>query len=122
MGGSDSATEEGAGKMELADLEEALGLVKADASKLLRDLLTGISMWGLTALMAFVLAAVWLGLGEVILTYAHPYGALPQVLDILYLSYLFAGASSVLGLVLFWRYYTLRKRYSRLFEITGKLR
>jgi hypothetical protein len=114
--------EEEASKLGLADLEEALGFVKADASNLLRDLLSGISMWGLTALMSFVLAAVWLGLAEVILTYAHPFGALPQVLDVLYVSYVFATASAFLGLVLFWRYYSLRKRYSRLFEIAGKLR
>lgn len=122
MNSSGVADEEEVSKLELANLEEALEFVKADASKLLRDLLSGISMWGLTALMAFVLAAVWLGLAEVILTYAHPYGALPQVLDTLYISYLFATASAILGLVLIWRYYSLRKKYSRLFEIAGKLR
>jgi len=107
--------------MELTDLAEALGLMKADASKLLKDLLRGISMWGITALMAFFLAAVWLALSEVVLTYAHPYGSLPPTLDILYVSYGFAAGSAILGLILSWRYLSLKRRYVRLFEIAGKL-
>jgi hypothetical protein len=79
-------------------------------------------MWGLTALMAFFLASVWLVLAQVILDYAHPYGSLPQVLDVLYLSYGFAIGSASLGFALFWRYYSLRKRYARLAEIAGNLR
>jgi hypothetical protein len=122
MSGSGASNEEDASKLRLADLEEALGFLKADSSKLLRDLLSGISMWGLTALMAFVLAAVWFGLAQVVLIYAHPYGSPPLILEILYVSYGFAIASALLGIVLFWRYYSLRKRYSRLFEIAGKLR
>ena len=110
------------GKMELTDLAEALGLMKSDASKLLKDLLRGISMWGITAVMAFFLAVVWLALAEVVLTYAHPYGSLPQILDILYASYAFAAGSAVLGVVLFWRYYSLKRRYVRLFGIARKLR
>ena len=108
--------------MRLADLEEALGFLRTDASRLLQDLLRGISMWGLTALMAFFLAAVWLALAQVILTYAHPYGSLPRILDILYASYAFAIGSALLGSLLFWKYYSLRKRYLRLFEIAGSLR
>ena len=122
MDRSGAATEEETGKMGLADLEEALGFLRTDASRLLRDLLRGISMWGLTALMAFFLAAVWFALSQVILTYAHPFGALPQVLDLLYASYVFAIGSASLGFVLLWRYYSLRKRYLRLFEIAGNLR
>lgn len=108
--------------MELTDLAEALGLMKADASRLLKDLLRGVSMWGITALMAFLLAAVWLALAEVVLIYAHPYGSLPQILDILYASYAFAAGSGVLGVVLFWRYFSLKRRYVSLFEIARKLR
>jgi hypothetical protein len=108
--------------MRMADLEGALEFVKSDASALLGDLLRGISMWGLTALMAFVLAAVWLVLAQVVLAYAHPYGSPPQVLDTLYLSYGFAAGSACLGLALLWRYYSLRRRYVKLFEIAGKLR
>jgi len=122
MDRSDANSGEEPGKMGLADLEEALGFLKADASRLLKDLLRGISMWGLTALMAFFLAGVWLVLAKVILTYAHPYGSLPQILDILYASYGFAAGSAVLGFLLLWRYYSLRKRYLRLFEIAGSLR
>lgn len=108
--------------MGLADLEEALGFLKTDASMLLKDLLRGISTWGLTALMAFLLSAVWLALAQVILTFAHPYGSLPGILDILYASYVFAAGSAILGFLLLWRYYSLRKRYLRLFEIAGNLR
>lgn len=122
MDRSDANSGEEPGKMRLADLEEALGFLKSDASRLLKDMLRGISMWGLTALMAFFLAAVWLVLAKVILMYAHPYGALPQVLDLLYVSYGFATGSAVLGFLLLWRYYSLRKRYLRLFEIAGSLR
>ncbi|MDA4125094.1 MAG: hypothetical protein OK438_06575 [Thaumarchaeota archaeon] len=121
MDGSAKATEETV-EMGLGDLEEALRFVKADASNLLSDLLRGISMWGFTALMAFLLAAICLVLSQVILTYAHPYGSLPPILDILYVSYGFAIGSAFLGFVLFWRYYSLRKRYARLFEIVGSLR
>lgn len=117
---ADAADE--ARKLGLADLEEALKFVKTDASDLLRELLRGISMWAFTALMAFVLAAVWLALAQVVLTYAHPYGALPQILDLLNISYVFAVGSAVLGLGLLWRYFSLRRRYVRLFEIAGKLR
>ena len=116
------ATEKETGEIPLADLEEVMRFVKADASNLLNDLLRGISMWGLTALMAFFLASVWLVLAQVILHYAHPYGALPEVLDVLYLSYGFAIGSACLGVALFWRYQSLRKRYSRLAEIAGNLR
>jgi hypothetical protein len=117
---SESALE--GGRMDLEDLAEALGLMKADASKLLKDLLRGISMWGITSMMAFFLAFVWLALAQAILTYGHPYGSPPQILDILYASYLFAVVSVSLGLFLFWRYYSLRRKYTRLFEIAGKLR
>ena len=79
-------------------------------------------MWGLTALMAFLLSAVWLALAQIILTYAHPYGSLPRILDILYASYVFATVSASLGFLLLWRYYSLRKRYLRLFQIAGSLR
>ena len=109
------------GEMRVSDLEEALGWMKSDASVLLKDLLRGIAMWGITSLMAFVLTGVWLVLAQVILVFAHPFGALPQVLDILYFSYAFAAASAILGLVLLWRYYSLRRKYARLFEIVGKL-
>jgi len=122
MDRADADVEEETGKLGIADLEEALGFLKADASRLLKDLLRGVSMWGLTALMAFLLAAVWLALALVILAYAHPYGSLPQILDILYASYGFATGSALLGFLLLWRYYSLRKRYLRLYEIAGSLR
>jgi hypothetical protein len=109
-------------RMELAELAEALGFMKADASRLLNDMTRGISMWGVTALLSFLLAAVSLALAQAVLTYAHPYGALPQVLDLLYASYLSSACSAVLGLVLAWRYFTLKTRYVRLFEIARKLR
>lgn len=107
---------------ELAALGEALNLMKNDTSKLLRDLLKGISMWGFTSLMAFLLAAVWLAFSQVVLTYAHPYGSPPQVLEILYAGYALTAISAMLGVLLSWRYYSLRKRYTRLFEIADKLR
>jgi hypothetical protein len=110
------------GRLELTDLSDALEQMKTDASKLLMDLLRGIAMWGITALMAFFLAFVWLALAEVVLVYAHPYGSLPQILDILYASYGFAAGSAILGLVLFWRYFSLKRKYVRLFGIARKLR
>ena len=108
--------------LNVADLAEALIFMKADAAKLLKDMLRGISMWGITAAMAFVMAAVWFALGELILRYAHPFGSPPFILDLLYASDLVAVASALLGAILSWRYYSLRKRYGRLYEIAENLR
>ena len=107
---------------EVANLAEALQLMKADTSTLLKDMLRGVSMWGITAIVAFVLAATWLALAQAILTYAHPYGAQPLVLDTLYLGYLFSSLSACVGAILLWRYWSMRKRYSQLFRIADKLR
>jgi len=107
--------------LRVEDLAEALELMKTDASKLLKDLLRGISMWGITALLAFCLAAVWLVLSEFIVRFAHPFGSPPLILDILYVSYAFSAGSALLGLVLLWRYYSLRKKYEKLFVISGTL-
>jgi hypothetical protein len=109
-------------KPEIADFAEALDLMRADSKRLLGDLLRGISMWGVTSLLAFFLAGACLALGQVIIKYAHPYGALPQVLDLLNISYGLALVSAGLGGILLWRYYSLRTRYSRLFEVARNLR
>ena len=108
--------------LNVADLADALIVMKADAAKLLKDLLRGVSMWGITAAMAFVLAAVWVALGEVILKYAHPFGSPPLALDVLYASDVLGVVSGLLGAILFWRYYSLRKKYGRLFKIAENLR
>ncbi len=107
---------------EVVNLAEALRLMKADTSNLLSDMLSGISMWGTTAVMAFVLAGVWLALSQVVLAYAHPYGSRPAVLETLYVGYVFSVASASLGAILLWRYRTMRKRYTRLFQIASELR
>jgi hypothetical protein len=107
---------------EVADLAEALQLMKADTSNLLRDMLRGISMWAVTAAIAFILAGAWLALADAILTYAHPYGSQPLVLDTLNLAYVFSVVSASVGVVLFLRYSLMRKRYSKLFRIAEKLR
>jgi hypothetical protein len=109
-------------KPEIADFAEALDLMRADSKRLLADLLRGISMWGVTSLLAFCLAGACLALGQVIVKYAHPFGSLPQVLDLLNISYGLALGSAALGGVLFWRYYSLRARYSKLFEVARNLR
>ncbi|HEY6283250.1 MAG TPA: hypothetical protein VIW22_04925 [Nitrososphaerales archaeon] len=107
---------------EVANLVEALRLMRADTSNLLKDMLRGISMWGITAVTAFLLAGVSLALSQVILTYAHPYGSLPIVLDILYAGYIFSALSACLGAFQLWRYLSLRKKYSRLFQVADNLR
>jgi len=108
--------------MDVADLSAALGLIRTDSAKLLGDMLQGISMWGVTSLMAFLVSAICLALGETILTYAHPYGTLPQVLEALYASYALAGVSAVMGVVLLARYYTLKRRYTSLYRAARNLR
>jgi hypothetical protein len=118
----DGESAPGGGRLEVADLADALELMKADASRFLKDLLNGVSMWATTAVMAFFLAIVWLALAQIVLTFAHPYGSPPLMLDILYLSYTFAVVSASLGFLLSWRYYSLRRKYTRLFEIASKLR
>ncbi len=110
------------GAPEMTSLAEALQVMKADTSNLLKDMLRGISMWGASAATALLLAVAWLALAQAILTYAHPYGSPPVVLETLYAGYAFSAISAVLGVVLLWRYLLLRKRYSRLFRIASNLR
>jgi len=106
---------------EIADLADALTFMKSDAARLLKELLRGISMWGITALLAFIMAGVWIALGEAILKYAHPFGSPPFALDILYASYLLAIASALMGIVLSWRFFWLRSRFGRLYKIAETL-
>lgn len=79
-------------------------------------------MWGVAAAMAFVLAGTWLALAQAVLIYAHPYGAQPAVLDTLYAGYIFSVVSACVGLVMLWRYWSMRRRYSELFRIANTLR
>ena len=82
---------------EVGDLAEALQLMKLDTSNLLKDMLRGISMWGMTAVVAFLMAGAWLALAQAILTYAHPYGSYPLVLDTLYAGYALSAVSACAG-------------------------
>jgi hypothetical protein len=118
MSKSDSEVEE---QGKLPELEQVYRLLQDDAATILRDLLRGISLWGITAIVAVFLALVSLGLATTILTFAHPYGASPNILHALYASYSVAGISAVIAGVLFWRYFTLRRKYSRFFEVAEKL-
>ena len=110
------------GRLDVATLEEALSWMRSDARTLLRDMLRGISMWGFTALLAALLAALCLVLAQSIMTFEHPYGSPPEILDALYVSYGVAAVSAVSSLALAWRYFSLRRRYTKLFEIAAKLR
>lgn len=96
--------------------------MKTDAAKLLRELKMGISMWGVTSLMAFLVSFVSFVLGYTILTYAYAYENLPQVLDFLYASYALTISSLIIGIILLWKYFALRRRYTRLFDISRNLR
>ena len=107
---------------EVGDLAEALQLMKLDTSNLLKDMLRGISMWGMTAVVAFLMAGAWLALAQAILTYAHPYGSYPLVLDTLYAGYALSAVSACAGVLLLWRYFSMRGRYSRLYQIASRLR
>jgi hypothetical protein len=104
------------------DLQEVYELLKTDASDLLRDLLRGVSMWKVTALLAMLLTLAWIALAGVIVKFGHPFGAPPIILDALYLSIALAAMSAALSFYLFNRYYTLRRKYTRLFNIAEKLR
>jgi hypothetical protein len=110
------------GDSKLADLSEIYELLKADASDLLRDLLRGVSMWKMTSLLALLLTFSWLALVAVIMVFGHPYGSPYGVLVGLYLSLALAAVSATLCFYLFYRYYTLRRKYTRLFNIAEKLR
>jgi hypothetical protein len=110
------------GDHKLADLSEVYELLKTDASDLLSDLLRGVSMWKVTALLAVVLTFSWIALATVILVFGHPFGALPIILFSLYLSLALALVSATMSFYLFYRYYTLRRKYTRLFKIAEKLR
>ena len=110
------------GDQKLADLSEVYELLKADASELLRDLLRGVSMWKVTALLAVLLTFSWVALAAVITVFGHPYGSPPAILEALYLSIALAVVSATLSFYLFYRYYTLRRKYTRLFNIAEKLR
>ena len=112
----------------VGDLVEVYDLLKSDATNLLRDLLNGVSMWGTTAMIAFFLTLSWLVLTAVITIVGRPYGSPPNGLDsiqVLYLWYLgiiLAIASGITTVFLFSRYYSLKRKYSRLFKIAEKLR
>jgi ABC-type antimicrobial peptide transport system permease subunit len=110
------------GDRKLADLSEVYELLKTDASDLLRDLLRGVSMWKVTALLALLLTFSWIALATVITLFGHPYGSPPTILWALYVSLALAVVSAILSFYLFYRYYTLRRKYTRLFNIAEKLR
>jgi len=121
-------TETDPGDRKLTDLGEVYELLRTDASDLLRDLLRGVSMWGTTAVIALFLTLSWLFLAGVITVFGHPYGSPPNgvsystVIQALYLSYVLAAASAAVCIYLFSRYFSLKRKYSRLFKIAEKLR
>jgi hypothetical protein len=112
----------------LPALEEVYDSLKTDAESLLRELLLGISMWGVTSLMAFLLCAASLILAVVVTLFGRPYGNPPSgvssetVLAALYTSLALAATSAVVGSLLLQKYLTLKKKYSRLFQIARELR
>ena len=110
------------GDHKLADLSEVYELLKTDASDLLRDLLRGVSMWKVTAMLALLLTFSWIALATVIMVFGHPYGSPPTILLALYVSLALAAVSATLSFYLLYRYYTLRRKYTRLFKIAEKLR
>jgi hypothetical protein len=120
--------EPGPSDPKLDDLTEVYALLKTDASDLLGDLLRGISMWRTTAVIAIFLTVSWLVLAVVVTAFGRPYGSPPNdissstVLVALYLSVILAVASACVCVYLFSRYFSLKKKYSRLFQIAAKLR
>ncbi|MDA4130833.1 MAG: hypothetical protein OK457_08690 [Thaumarchaeota archaeon] len=122
------AEESNKGSQKLADLSEVYELLKTDASDLLRDLLRGVSMWGTTAVIALFLTLSWIVLAAVITVFGHPYGSPPNgvststVIEVLYMSIGLAFVSAVVCIYMFSRYFSLKKKYSRLFKIAEKLR
>jgi len=110
------------GDHKLADLSEVYELLKTDASDLLSDLLRGVSMWKVTALLALLLTFSWFALAMVIEVFGHPYGSPPTILYALYGSLVLGVVSATLSFYLFYRYFTLRTKYTRLFKIAEKLR
>jgi hypothetical protein len=121
-------TEFGASDQKLDDLKEVYELLQADASDLLHDLLRGVSMWGTTATIALFLTVAWIVLAVVITVFGRPYGHPPNdvssstVLVAFYLSLGLAVLSASICAYLFSRYFSLKKKYSRLFQIAEKLR
>jgi len=69
-----------------------------------------------------LLTCSWVALAAVIMMFGHPYGSPPPILQALYLSVALAVVSAILSFYLFYRYYTLRRKYTRLFNIAEKLR
>jgi len=120
--------EAGASDPKLEDLSEVYALLKTDASDLLGDLLRGVSMWRTTAAIALFLTVSWIVLAIVVTAFGRPYGHPPNdissttVLVALYLSIILAAASGGVCAFLFSRYISLKKKYSRLFQIAEKLR
>jgi len=115
-------TETNEGDPKLADLSEVYELLKTDASDLLRDLLRGVSMWNVTAVLALLLTFSWVALAAIIMVFGHLYGSPPAILLALYISSALAVVSALLSFYLFYRYFTLRRKYTRLFNIAEKLR
>ena len=108
-------------------LEEVYESLRTDAQSLLRELLRGISMWGVTSLMAFLVCAVSLILAAVVIVFGRPYGSPPSdvgrntVLIALYTSIALAARSAGVGSLLLQKYLTLKKKYARLYRIAREL-
>ncbi len=116
------------GDQRIDDLREVYELLKTDASDLLNDLLRGVTMWGTTATIALFLTIAWIILAVVVTVFGRPYGHPPNdvssstVLVALYLSVIFAVISASVCAYLFSRFFSLKKKYSRLYRIAEKLR
>jgi len=111
----------------LPALEEVYESLRTDAQSLLQELVRGISMWGVTSAMAFLLFVLSLVLAVVVTLFGRPYGSPPNdigrstVIFALYASLTLAAISAVVGTVLLRRYLALKKKYSRLFRIAREL-
>jgi hypothetical protein len=122
------SVEPGSSESKLDDLTEVYAFLKTDASDLLGDLLRGVSMWRTTAVIALFLTVSWIILAVVVTAFGRPYGSPPNnissstVVVALYLSIILAVTSACVCAYLFSRYFSLKKKYSRLFQIAAKLR
>lgn len=105
---------------EIEDLSIVYGILRKDMKLMITDLNNGVSMWKMGSILMACLAVLGFFLAWVFIN--------PRVLEVplIYISSLagvVVGLASSLGTAITYRKYkSLRRKYSRLFEIVSKLK
>jgi hypothetical protein len=112
---------------DIAELSEVYQMLKRDAKDMLSDLLSGVTLWRSTARILFGIAITAFILGPLFILGPHFIAGLPSI------GIHFAGIASGIfmlglgviatlsGVEYMRKYYSLRKKYSELYETAKKI-